>query len=127
MNIVKTYQALGDPTRVRIIHLLAQRSLCVCHIQEILGAAQVKVSKHLAYLKDRGIVEVQKEANWRIYRLPSSPSRILRANLEALRGCEADEPTLGKDLARLRKLQDEFDENGPFCPPKKSRSNAKSQ
>jgi len=125
VNLVRTYQALSDPTRVRIVHFLAHRSLCVCHIQEILGATQVKVSKHLAYLKDRGVVQVEREANWRIYCLVSAPSRLLKANLEAIRGIESEEPTLSRDLARLRKLQDQFDEDGPICTPKPNRSSAR--
>jgi DNA-binding transcriptional ArsR family regulator len=125
VNLVRTYQALSDPTRVRIVHLLGHRSLCVCHIQEILGASQVKVSKHLAYLKDRGVVAVEREANWRIYRLVSDPSRVLKANLDAIKGVEADDPTLSRDLARLRRLQDQFDEDGPICTPKLNRSSAR--
>jgi ArsR family transcriptional regulator len=125
MELVEIYQCLCDPTRIRIIALLARRSLCVCHIQEILSESQVKVSKHLAYLKERGLVEVEREANWRIYRLVSKPSRLLKANLEALMGFEDEEPMLSRDLARLRKLQDQFDEDGPICTPKPNRSSAR--
>jgi DNA-binding transcriptional ArsR family regulator len=125
MKLVEIYQCLCDQTRVRIIALLARRSLCVCHIQNILGETQVKVSKHLAYLKERGLVEVQREANWRIYRLSPYPSKLLRANLDALRSCEADEPILGRDAVRLRKLGDQIDDNGPICTPKPNRSSAR--
>jgi ArsR family transcriptional regulator len=125
MNMSGIYQCLCDQTRVRIIQLLSHRSLCVCHIQEILGETQVKVSKHLAYLKERGLVEVEREANWRVYRLSSHPSRLLRANLDALRACEADEPTLGRDAARLRKLEEQFDEDGPFCAPRPQRQQSR--
>jgi len=125
MKLVEIYQCLCDPTRVRIIALLAHRSLCVCHIQEILGKTQVKVSKHLAYLKERGVVEVKREANWRIYCLNRHPSKLLQANLDALRTCEADEPILARDAVRLRKLEGQFDENGPFCAPKSLRHSTK--
>ena len=117
MNLLGIYQCLCDSTRVRIVHLLARRSLSVCHIQEILGKTQVKVSKHLAYLKERGIVEVRREGNWRIYRLDPNPSRLLRANLDALKSCEPGEPILTRDAERLRRLQAQFDENGPICSP----------
>lgn len=125
MKLVELYQCLCDTTRVRIVHLLARKSLCVCHIQEILGERQVKVSKHLAYLKARGVVEVRRDANWRIYHLPSNPSSLLKANLDCLTGCEADEPVLSRDAARLRKLQGRFDENGPVCDPKPRHSSVK--
>ena len=125
MKPVEIYQCLCDPTRIRIAALLAHRSLCVCHIQEILGEAQVKVSKHLAYLKERGLVEVEREANWRIYCLTCRPSKLLRANLDALRTCVSDEPILARDAARLRKLEGQFDENGPSCAPSTLRQSIK--
>lgn len=127
MNSSGIYQCLSDSTRMRIVNLLSRKSLCVCHIQEILGATQVKVSKHLAYLKARGLVEVRREANWRIYRLTPDPSPLLKANLEALSACEAEEPVLSRDYARLRKLESRFEADGPICQPKPSRSSAKSQ
>jgi ArsR family transcriptional regulator len=125
MKLVKIYECLCDPTRIRIVALLARRSLCVCHIQEILGETQVKVSKHLAYLKERGLVEVRQEANWRIYRLSPHPSKLLRANLDALKACEVDEPVLGRDAVRLGKLENQFDEDGPICTPKPNCSSAR--
>ncbi len=51
MDLIQIYQCLCDPTRLRILHLLTQTPLCVCHFQEILGEPQVKVSKHLSYLR----------------------------------------------------------------------------
>ena len=57
MNLVEVYNVLCDETRLRILHLLANRPLCVCHFQDILSAPQVKISKHLAYLREHGMVE----------------------------------------------------------------------
>ena len=57
MDLVSIYQCLCDHTRLRILHALTGGPLCVCHLQEILGEPQVKVSKHLAYLKQHGMVE----------------------------------------------------------------------
>ena len=71
VDLVSIYQCLCDRTRLRIIHALASGPLCVCHIQEILGEPQVKVSKHLGYLKERGMVEAERQGNWMIYRLPA--------------------------------------------------------
>jgi DNA-binding transcriptional ArsR family regulator len=57
MDLVTIYECLCDQTRLRILNLLCQGPLCVCHIQEILNEPQVKVSKHLGYLKAHGMVE----------------------------------------------------------------------
>ena len=71
MGLIQIYQCLCDLTRLRILNLLTEGELCVCHFQEILSEPQVKVSKHLAYLKARGLVVARKEANWMIYSLPA--------------------------------------------------------
>jgi len=104
MELLKIYECLCDRTRLRLLHLLVQGPLCVCHFQEILGEPQVKISKHLAYLRTRGLVSVERQGNWMIYELPAKPSRELRANLACLQDCAGEEPIFRQDLARLRKL-----------------------
>ena len=71
MDLVQIYQCFSDRTRLRIVQLLAKSPLCVCHLQTILGEPQVKVSKHLAYLREKGMVEAERDQNWMIYSLPS--------------------------------------------------------
>ena len=104
MELLKIYECLCDRTRLRLLNLLAQGPLCVCHFQEILGEPQVKISKHLAYLRARGLVDVERQGNWMIYELPAKPSRELHANLACLQDCAAEEAVFRRDLARLRKL-----------------------
>jgi ArsR family transcriptional regulator len=104
MELVKIYECLCDVTRLRVLNVLAQGPLCVCHFQEILGEPQVKISKHLGYLRTRGLVECQREGNWMVYSLPAKPSSELKKNLACLQDCAGDNPAFQKDLARLRKL-----------------------
>jgi ArsR family transcriptional regulator, arsenate/arsenite/antimonite-responsive transcriptional repressor len=104
MELLKIYECLCDRTRLRLLNLLAQGPLCVCHFQEILGETQVKVSKHLSYLRTRGLVEVERHGNWMIYELPPKPSRELRANLACLQDCATEEAVFRRDLERLRKI-----------------------
>src|SRR5450432_3163063 len=103
MSLVQIYQCLCDPTRLRILNLLTAGELCVCHFQEILGEPQVKISKHLAYLRSRGLVESRKEANWVIYRLPAKPARELAANLACLQDCARDNPVFRRDSEKRGK------------------------
>jgi len=63
MNLVQIYRCLCDKTRLRILHLLKQGPLCVCHFQDILQVPQVAVSKHLAYLRKTGMVEAGVTSN----------------------------------------------------------------
>lgn len=104
MELVQIYECLCDATRLRILNLLGQGPLCVCHFQEVLGEPQVKISKHLAYLRARGLVEVERQGNWMIYELPAKPARELAANLACLQDCATEKAVFRRDLERLRKL-----------------------
>ena len=118
MELVQIYECLCDATRLRLLHVLAQGPLCVCHFQEILREPQVKISKHLAYLRARGLVEVERQGNWMVYELPAKPSRELRANLACLQDCAAENPVFQRDLARLKKLAPKFADTSPCgCAP----------
>lgn len=119
MGLIQIYQCLCDQTRLRILQLLQDGPLCVCHLQEILDESQVKVSKHLAYLKAHRLVEARREANWMIYRLPARPSRELAANLACLQDCVREDPIFRQDAAKLRGLKAGFRRNSPICcaPP----------
>jgi len=125
MRLVQIYQCLCDLTRLRILNLLEGGELCVCHIQEILGESQVKVSKHLAYLRTHGLVESRKEGHWMIYRLPSRLSRELSANLACLQDCANENEIFRRDVGRRRRLEAGFDKNSPLCcAPKTLKSRA---
>ena len=107
MELVRIYECLCDVTRLRVLHVLAQGPLCVCHFQEILREPQVKISKHLAYLRARGLVACERQGNWMVYKLPAKPPRELRANLACLQDCAQDNPVFQRDLARLKRLAPE--------------------
>lgn len=115
MSLVQIYQCLCDPTRLRILNLLTQGPLCVCHFQDVLDEPQVKISKHLSYLKTHGMVEARREANWMIYSLPARPSRELKANLACLQDCTKEDPVFRRDSERLRKARGKFAESSPIC------------
>jgi ArsR family transcriptional regulator len=104
MDLTRIYQCLCDRTRLRILHLLARGPLCVCHFQEALQEPQVKISKHLAYLRSRALVRCRRQRNWMIYSLPAKPSRELAANLACLQDCVQEDRVYRSDLARLTRL-----------------------
>jgi len=114
-ELVQIYRCLCDLTRLRILSLLQDGELCVCHLQQALDEPQVKVSKHLAYLRARGMVAARRQANWMVYRLPPRPTPELRANLACLQDCAREEPALRADLARLWKLKAGAGRGGPVC------------
>ena len=115
MDLVRIYQCLCDRTRLRILHALADGPLCVCHLQEILDEPQVKISKHLRYLKDHGIVQAERQATWMIYRLPEKQPHELRANLACLQDCVREDAVFARDARRAAKVRATFADAGPLC------------
>jgi len=102
--LIAIYKCLCDETRLRILSLLSESPLCVCHIQQVLEKSQVIISQHLAYLRERKMVAGQRYQHWMIYSLPASPSPELEANLKCLQDCIQTEPLFKKDKAKLRRL-----------------------
>jgi ArsR family transcriptional regulator len=62
-------KVLAEPARWRIVQLLADEELCVCHLVEELDAAQPVVSHHLRVLREAGLVESERFRYWTYYRL----------------------------------------------------------
>jgi ArsR family transcriptional regulator len=89
---------------LRILNLLTRSPLCVCHFQDILGEAQVKISKHLAYLRRRGMVITEREQNWIIYSLPEQRAAELERNLQCLQDCVQTDAVFKSDVERLSNL-----------------------
>ena len=119
-SLIQIYQCLCDETRLRILNVLSQGPLCVCHFQELLGETQVKISKHLGYLRDKGLVEVARHQNWMIYSLPQRPSLELAANLRCLQDCVQTDRVFKNDLRQLARLRPKIGwlEDVCDCPPK---------
>jgi len=105
MDLVQIHQCFSDRTRLRIVHLLIQSPLCVCHFQTILGESQVKISKHLAYLRDKGMVEVERDQNWMVYSLSRKRTPELGRNLKCLEDCVRSDRVFARDLKKLAIIQ----------------------
>ena len=124
MNLVSVYQCFCDRTRLRILHLLGHSPLCVCHFQGILNQSQVKISKHLAYLRKRGMVATERDQNWIIYSLPQPRPIELDRNLKCLQDCVRTDLEFKQDLRKLKKLQQNCCEpRRLFAPAAKRRKN----
>ena len=97
------FQALGDPTRLRLLNLMGDQEICVCYFVEILQQPQPNISRHLAYLRRAGLVEARREGKWMHYRIATpadaGASAVLRDTLLWLkqdRRMQADRAKLGK-------------------------------
>jgi ArsR family transcriptional regulator, arsenate/arsenite/antimonite-responsive transcriptional repressor len=114
-DLIAIYQCLCDRTRLRILNLLREGPLCVCHVQDVLGEPQVKVSKHLAYLKAHGVVTVKREGYWRIYALAPKPHRALELNLACLQDVANEDKVFHRDSEKLKALRGSLGEGAPAC------------
>jgi ArsR family transcriptional regulator len=95
------FRALADPTRLRLLNLIADREICVCYLVEILRISQPKVSRHLAYLRRAGIVASRREGKWMHYRLRMPADEGTAAVLrEVLRRLGAI-PAMRREVSRL--------------------------
>ena len=79
------FKALGDPTRVRIVEMLAENGeMCVCRIYERLGMSQPAVSYHLATLKHADLVRARRGGQWIHYSL--NRDTLFGVGLDFVRG-----------------------------------------
>jgi ArsR family transcriptional regulator len=104
MDLIQIYQCFCDRTRLRILNLLTRSPLCVCHFQDILGEPQVKISKHLGYLRRKVMVGTKREQNWIIYSLPERRADELERNLKCLQDCVQTDAVFKRDMEKLSKL-----------------------
>lgn len=65
--MVDIFKALSEESRLRIIALLLEGDMCVCEIEDCLKMTQSNVSRHLMVLKNCGILETYKKAQWVYY------------------------------------------------------------
>ena len=102
-DLERFFQALGDKTRLRLLNLMGDREICVCYLVEILGQPQPKISRHLAYLRNAGIVAARRDGKWMHYRIVMPPNegaaQVLRQVLQSLQ----EEKPMQADRNRLNK------------------------
>lgn len=102
-NFERFFQALGDNTRLRLLNLMGDQELCVCYFVEILAQSQPKISRHLAYLRNAGIVSARRDGKWMHYRIVMphnhGAAKVLQQVLQSFK----EEKTMQADLAKLGK------------------------
>lgn len=82
-DLTSVYAALADPTRLRILALLGDEEICVCHIHASLDVPQPTASRHLAYLRKSGLVEARRDGIWMHYRLSRLENPVVASVLKA--------------------------------------------
>ena len=100
-QLVPLFAALADPTRLRLLSLIAGSEVCVCYLVEVLRQSQPKISRHLAYLRKAGIAHARREGKWMHYRIERPPDQAAASILDAVLSSLRAVPQMQADLARL--------------------------
>src|SRR4051812_26679452 len=99
-RISSMFRAFSDPTRLRILMLLQAGECCVGDLVTVLELPQPSVSRHLAYLREAGLVTVRKEGQWCYYSLTPSEGAFHENLLRCLECCFNEVPDLQADAQR---------------------------
>ena len=103
------FKALGEPTRLKIIKLLATRELCVCDLEEIMQISQPRISQHLKVLKYAGLVKERKEGQRRICSLNTDLlNNTMNQFREYIIKRIEDIPELSEEYSRMPDVAGEF-------------------
>ena len=65
----RVHRAMADPLRLRVLHLLAISSFCVCVVRAVTGVEDSRLSYHLGILRDAGLVVSRKQGSFLVYNL----------------------------------------------------------
>jgi DNA-binding transcriptional ArsR family regulator len=113
-DAVTALKAVAEPTRLRILALLAAGELNVTDLTRILGQSQPRISRHVKLLSEAGLIERFKEGSWVYFHLtqPTVPAKqpdgetgnasLARALLDFV---DADDPVLIRDRDRAETLK----------------------
>ena len=106
MKIEVVTRALADPTRLRVMRLLADMELAVGEVAQILGQSQPRISRHLGILCDAGLAERRREGSWTFLRQTvseRSPRKLEAAVASLLSAAEESDPAFAERCAEDRR------------------------
>jgi len=120
-TLQKIFKTLSDPTRVRVLALLEQEELAVQELMDVLGMAQSRVSRHLAILREAGLLHDRRDGTYVFYRFAVPESGPWREAWNLARSATREDPTRERDgaalaqvmQARATRTRDFFDAVGP--------------
>ncbi|VAX14333.1 Arsenical resistance operon repressor [hydrothermal vent metagenome] len=105
MTEIEFYKQLADETRLRCLMLIfAENELCVCELTHALGLSQPKISRHLANLRQAGVLKDRREGQWIYYHLqknlPAWVQQVIAKTAEGLH----DSAPYAQDLDNLKSM-----------------------
>jgi ArsR family transcriptional regulator len=103
-DLIKTFKALSDETRLRILNIIVQRECCVCEVMQALNISQSRASRNLRILEDAGFLKSHREGVWVHYTLSDEPSSNFATGVAKMTSeLSARNALLRTDKARLKR------------------------
>ena len=96
--------ALADKTRLRILNLMRDDEVCVYFLTVVIGSSQPKVSRHLAYLRNAGLVEARRDGKWMFYRVLQPNDASAETMLNDLFNWLDNQKDLQRDQAKYQQI-----------------------
>ncbi|MDB1122670.1 metalloregulator ArsR/SmtB family transcription factor [Vibrio algarum] len=104
------FKVLSDETRVRCLLLIArEEELCVCELTQALDESQPKISRHLAQLRQSGVLQDERKGQWVYYRVASGLPRWLEKIIEGLKQSNCLMKQYQTDIERLKAMKNRPD------------------
>ena len=101
------FNIMSDPTRLRALMLIqAEGEVCVCELTHALQESQPKISRHLALMREAGIVEARREGTWMHYSLGPTLPAWARQLVECSHAQLSGLSTYRQDSRRLSQMKD---------------------
>jgi ArsR family transcriptional regulator len=97
------FLGLADKTRLRILNLIRDDEVCVWFFTEVLGESQPKISRHLAYLRNAGIVSARRDGKWIFYSITPADEPARRILLDVLDSLSA-KPEMRREYESLLEM-----------------------
>lgn len=105
MNQLTTItHALSDHNRLRLLAACMDRERCVCQLVELIDLSNASISKHLATLRNAGLLESRKDGRWVHYQTPPSPAAIITDALTFVRTYAMNDDQFQTDRTKLTEI-----------------------
>ena len=95
--------ALADSTRLRVVCLLLERTLCVCELAAVLKLPQSTLSSHLRIIERAGLLDCTRRGKWFFYRVKPASRPLLRAWFRRFGATPEADATLARDRRQAMK------------------------
>jgi len=121
-HLTQMYKALSEEMRLRIMMLLTHGELCVCELMAIFNEGQSKVSRHLIYLKNSGMVNSRRVGTWMHYSIKEPLDEAIAAQIAFIKEQFTQMPVFRDDELKLVEVKNQnVCENASVAKPRENK------